>query len=241
MNDRDQRRYDRATRVRTFGIENAADFVPGSKATTLFASVNSRIKQCDEAKAGQFPARVSKETLLDALSLDLQNIARTAARGIGRYENGFAAAYRMPDSSTEQAITTHADAVLPRLEDQPDDSAATKAAKAALRARFIEYELPADFVVNLRAGRNAITETNTLNQGKTQDGVENTELIGQVLGGLSDDIMELNVIMHNKYARQPEKLRAWESASHVECAPQKEKKVITLIADKSSTTQPKVA
>jgi hypothetical protein len=86
MNDRDQRRYDRATRVRTFGIENAADFAAGSKATTLFASVDSRLKQFDQAKAGQFPARVSKETLLDALSLDLQNIAHTAARGIERYD-----------------------------------------------------------------------------------------------------------------------------------------------------------
>jgi hypothetical protein len=30
--------------------------------------------------------------------------------------------------------------------------------------------------------------------------------------------------MHNKYTRQPEKLRAWQSASHVERAPQREKK-----------------
>ena len=30
--------------------------------------------------------------------------------------------------------------------------------------------------------------------------------------------------MHNKYARNPDKLRAWESASHIECAPQREKK-----------------
>jgi len=30
--------------------------------------------------------------------------------------------------------------------------------------------------------------------------------------------------MHNKYARNPEKLRAWQSASHIERAPQREKK-----------------
>jgi hypothetical protein len=147
----------------------------------------------------------------------------------------------MPDNPSEIAITTHADAVLARLEDRPEDSAATRTAKAALRTRFIEYELSADFVANLRAARTAISDANTLNQGKTQDGVENTELIGQLLGGLSDDIMELDAITHNRYARQPEKLRAWESASHVERAPQKEKKVVTLIADKSSLAQPKVA
>jgi hypothetical protein len=30
--------------------------------------------------------------------------------------------------------------------------------------------------------------------------------------------------MHNKYTRVPDKLRAWKSASHVERAPQREKK-----------------
>jgi hypothetical protein len=33
-----------------------------------------------------------------------------------------------------------------------------------------------------------------------------------------------DVIMNNKYARQPEKLRAWQSASRVERVPQREKK-----------------
>ena len=69
----------------------------------------------------------------------------------------------------------------PRLEDQPADSAAVKTAKAALRARFIEYELPAGFVTHLRADRNATADVNRLNQGETQGGVENTELIGQLL------------------------------------------------------------
>ena len=30
--------------------------------------------------------------------------------------------------------------------------------------------------------------------------------------------------MHNKYARNPDKLRAWDSASHIERAPQRAKK-----------------
>ena len=38
------------------------------------------------------------------------------------------------------------------------------------------------------------------------------------------DLTTLDAIMHNKYARQPEKLRAWQSASHIERAPQREKK-----------------
>ena len=30
--------------------------------------------------------------------------------------------------------------------------------------------------------------------------------------------------MHNKYARNPDTLRAWDSASHIERAPKREKK-----------------
>jgi len=30
----------------------------------------------------------------------------------------------------------------------------------------------------------------------------------------NDEVTELDAIMYNKYTRQPEKLRAWQSASH---------------------------
>jgi hypothetical protein len=40
----------------------------------------------------------------------------------------------------------------------------------------------------------------------------------------NDELTELDAIMHYKYTRQPEKLRAWQRASHVEHAPQREKK-----------------
>jgi len=220
MNDRDQRRYDRLTRVQTFGRENTADFATGSKAKTHFASIDQHLQALDAAKAGQTPARVSKETLLDALALDFKNIARTA-RSIALTENGFASPYRIPDNPSEAAITTHTDTLLLLLEDQATDSAATQTAKAALRAKFIAYELPTDFVEDLRADREAVREANQHNQGENQEGVENTELIGQILGKAADDVQALDAIMNNKYARQPEKLRAWQSASRVERAPQR--------------------
>ena len=149
MNDRDQRRYDRLTRVQTFGRDNAADFPADSKARTHFTNIDGFISRLEQAKAGQTSARVSKQTLLDALALDLQNIARTA-RAIELNEAGFAAPYRLPDSLTERALTTHADAVLQLLEDQTGESAAAKKARGTLRERFIAYELPEDFVDDLR-------------------------------------------------------------------------------------------
>ena len=120
MNDRDIRREERATRVQTFGSENDGDFAAGGKAKTHFGNLDGLLVQLRDAKAGQSPNRVSKQTLLDALGIDLQNIARTARR-IEQKENGFAAPYRLPDNTSESAVTTHTDSVLQKLEDQPAD------------------------------------------------------------------------------------------------------------------------
>jgi len=223
MNDRDVRRYERATRVQTFGIQNAADFAAGAKAKTHFDKLDDLLAAVDQAKAGQTPSRVSKATLLDALLLDLKNISRTA-RSIELTQSGFAAPYRIPDNPAEVALTSHADALLARLEDDAGDSATVTALKTALRAKFIACEMSPDFVADLRADRKAITEANQFNQSEVQDGAGNTELIGELLTQINTEIVQLDAIMYNKYTRQPDKLRAWQSASHLERAPQRAKK-----------------
>ena len=98
-----------------------------------------------------------------------------------------------------------------------------------------------DFVAQLRAGRQTIAEANQHNDTENLGGVENTELISQLLSLINDDVVELNTIMHNKYARQPEKVRAWQSASRVERAPQREKNVVTVPAGGTATLVPMAA
>ncbi len=79
MNDRETRRYDMFGRVQTFGKDNTADFAAGSKAAGHFSAVTQVIKDLDTEKAKQGGGTATaKEVLLDALRLDLQNIARTA-------------------------------------------------------------------------------------------------------------------------------------------------------------------
>jgi hypothetical protein len=111
---------------------------------------------------------VSKETLLDALTLDFRNIAR-AARAIELSEPGFSAPYRLPSDSTEAAITTHADKLIALLADRPGE---TDAARAALRAKFIPYKMSADFVEDLRVDREAIRSLVQHSQGEVQSVVE---------------------------------------------------------------------
>ena len=110
------------------------------------------------------------------------------------------------------------------LEEAQTDTAAEKTAKTALRARFTAFEISVDFVASLRHDRDAIDTANGHNQTQVQDGVENTALIGKLLGEINVEVDFLDTIMGNKYELQPEKLRAWESASRVERAPVRAKK-----------------
>jgi hypothetical protein len=70
-----------------------------------------------------------------------------------------------------------------------------------------------------------------VNQGENQEGVESSTLIGELLGKVNAEVVQLDTIRHNKYTWQPEKLRVWQSASRVERAPQREKKPATLPAE----------
>jgi hypothetical protein len=56
------------------------------------------------------------------------------------------------------------------------------------------------------------------------EGVASTAAIGRLIRDGIKEVTILDAIMHNKYTRNPDKLRAWKSASHVERAPQREKK-----------------
>ena len=78
MDDRNIRRFERATRVQTFGRDNAADFAPGGKAAALFLELDPIVLELTEARVGQLRTPVGKPVLIDALSTDFKDIARTA-------------------------------------------------------------------------------------------------------------------------------------------------------------------
>ena len=223
MDDENIRRYDRATRVQTFGRDNAADITPGSRIATLLAELDPIIERLTEARVGQLRGPVGKQALIEALSDDFKDIARTA-RAIALDEPDFpVAAYRHPATSVETPVTTHADALLQLLEDQITDSPAQIAAKAALRAKFIAYEIAPDFVKDLRADRDALDACNDSKQSDNQEGVESTAAIDTMLAQTKEIVTRLDAAIQNKYKSNPDKLAAWKSASRVERTPRKTK------------------
>ena len=229
MNDRDLLRQERLERIEVFGTANRADWPADSDAAIRYANIGRHLRALATAEIGQQRTPVTKQTLLDGLWLDFRNIARTA-RSIDLEEPGFGTAYRLPLNRNEKLVKLHADSLLSRLEDRnaPEseggDSPAQKAAKAALRARFVKYFLPASFVADLRADRDAIDEKNNARTSGNLTGLESTGEIEQILEAATADVTHLDAAMQNLYARNPGKLRAWLAASRVERAPQREKK-----------------
>jgi hypothetical protein len=204
-----------------FGDVNAADFAPGSKALAIFGIIDQVIKDLDDAKAGQVSnPHTSKETLIDAVRLDVQNIARTAAV-IDYTQPGFAEDFRPPKAYNPAAVLTTADAFLLQLAGKPADDAPTKAAKAALVAQFVAHEMSATFVTALQGDRQAITDKEKEIESDDEDRIEDTASIGPLIQKGMEAVHTLDAIMHNKYGAQPAKMAAWTSASHVERDPQR--------------------
>ena len=226
MKKRDELRYQRATAVRTFGQDRSADFPIGTKAADLFATLSTQLAKLNTAMAGQLPARVDKQPLLEKLLDECRKIARTArAIGIETDDTSFATPYRLPDKLSETPLLTHADTLRSLLRDQPGDSAQTQQAKLSLRTRFTAYELPADFIDTLTLRADELRNASRTNQGKSQESVENTMRIGQILDDTADTIRQLDAIIVNKYAAEPEKRHAWKTASRVEKLPRKSKAI----------------
>ena len=222
MNDRDILRHDRLDRVCTFGSENHADLPAGCEAIPRFANLAALSAKLARHKVGQLRGPASLQTLLDALSSDFKDIARTA-RAIDLDQPGFAAFYRHPAEPTASNLKTHADSLLARLEDSPTDTPAQLVEKAALRAQFIAKLIPADFVHDLRADRDAIDGKNLTNTATNLQGLESTESISVLLLEATQEVTHLDAMMQNLYRRHPAKLHAWLAASRVERSPKRNK------------------
>ena len=223
MNDRIKRRYDKFGREITFFTDNKADFAAAGEAAKRAGNLQRIVGEMDDAKAGQGGGTAApKEVLLDALRLDLGNI-RGIATAIGQDEPGFADRFRAADNSETSLLTT-GDKYLAQFLPTDGDTAAEKAAKTALIARFVAHELPTTFVDDLQGDLDDIAEANQQLDSGDQGSVENTAALGRLVKEGMKESNYLNAIMQAKYSGKSDKLRGWESASHLERAPVRAKK-----------------
>ena len=223
MDDYSYVRYEKSGRVYDFGQANLAD-VAGTDATQHLTNLKTINDQLAKAKAGQNGGDATPFTVqVDVVRQQVQNITRTA-RAIGQDDPAYNTLFRPPKAFNPRAVTTAADAILGNLIVDPDkDDDAAKAAKAARIARFVAKGLPADFATQLQTDRDRIDDARTAEHDAFNEGVLSTAAIGRLVSDAMKECNNLDAIFHNVYAHNPDKLRAWLSASHLERVPHRPK------------------
>ena len=220
MDDYSFVRYEKFGRVRDFTEANLTD-VAGTDAAQHLTNLKKDIKGLDAAKAGQAGGSATPATvLIDALRLDVQNVTRTA-HALAQDDPTYTALFRPPEALNPRAVITAADAIIGNLIVDPDnDDAPTKAAKTARLAKFNAKGLPAGFEQTLVDDRGKIDTARTDEHDANYEGAENTAAIGRLVRDGMKECTYLDAIFHNVYVRNPDMLRGWMSASHLERAAQ---------------------
>ncbi len=227
MNSRELSRFDALKGSSSFGINNVNDFKPAlgttkTKAQELFDALGTvadgeaatakdtvlgnlvRAILAQDAGAGDFHGgTTSKSVQRDGLMAVLRGFNKSAgaiatAEGTPEIMYNF----RMPHGTNDTVIAARARAFAD--------------AAVPLKAKFLALEHPADFIEALRQRvvdfENADSEQSTGLQGQVGATASIDDLIDQGLVILK----QLDAIMHNKYASNPEKLAAWLTASNIQ-------------------------
>lgn len=211
MQVRESLRYDMFLRVDAFGGDYLTWLSATSKGAGYRKTVKEVIAQLAQNKVLQQPPRaIAIEVLFDALLLDLKMIAKTA-RAIQQDEPGFATSFTISDTNPAALLTT-ADTFILALK------------KEGIAERFIAYEMAPDFVQHLENDLVDIRKTHADLSSGTTTSVAKTKAIGLAVSTGIKAVNNLDAIVTNKYSRNAEVLRAWQTASHIERTPKREKK-----------------
>ena len=213
------RECDMFGRALIFWKGNLTDIPPGSKGATYYATLGTDSQKLMEAGATQKAGKVTAQTaLILTLDTDLENIAVTA-EAIAQDVPGFDDLFQRPKHLNPHEVLATAAAYLAQLTVQPADDAATQAAKTARVAQFTAHGLPATLVSDLQAQVVAIGAVKDTHEADREKGVASTTAISQLVRDGKKQVKYLNAIAQNLYKHNPEQLRVWASASHVEHDP----------------------
>ena len=212
MNDKQRRSYARGTSVDTFMSANAADFPAGSKGGGLAARLReelARLSTLDVAKVSGASAiqqaTAGRRELRDSLRAQLAAVSDTAeVIGLDHPEVRGLFPRARPDN-TDQTLLAVARAFV--------------AAATPLKALFVEYELAPDFITRMDTDADAFEAQMTRQTEGTGSRISTNAAITAALGRVDELVDRLDIVVSNKYRKDPARLAAWQSAHHVERAP----------------------
>jgi hypothetical protein len=197
---------------------NGADIPATSKGTAYVASLTGIYGQLVNAGATQKPVTVSAQNaLILALDRKLDNLA-TIAKAYAADAPGFDDSFPRPAHFNPGEVLRTAGAYLAAMVPTATDDAATVAAKAARVQVFVDHAQPATLVADLQAQVKAIGTVSGTHEASREEGVLSTAQIASLLHEGKKQRNYIDAIFQTVYANIPEKLAAWNSASHVEHA-----------------------
>jgi K+ transporter len=198
--------------VRQFSLAHAEKFPAGSAAAVLFAAVAAAITamQTHSAAQAQHKRAAEQHTQLkkqqrNALVEMMKAISRTAvamSRNIPGLENKF----RMPEDKREQTLLAVARSFVMDVEAWEDE--------------FVKNGMAANFLSDFKSRVRALEQTIDDRAQKTASRVSSTVAIAAAAESGRVVVRDLDPVMRNIFAGDPAALAEWESASHIERAPQ---------------------
>ena len=212
MNDRQRRRFERLARVSNFGASVSGDFPAtgkGGQAHARLAAAVAAAGTHDTARAtnqrerqqstgARKDTRLTIQTSLAAIS----NTADTIALDHPEVKDSF----RRPRTN---------------INDQTLLSTARSFAAAALplKARFIEYEMPTDFLEQLDKAISGFEQSVNRQTSGASAGLASNAALENTLKQGEQELEKFDTAVRNKFRDDPAKLAAWESARRLEKAP----------------------
>lgn len=215
MTNNDIRKLDCFQREGSFFAENVRDFPTNSPAGELIISLNGEIERIKAMAARQIAGlnnksqgHGQKDEIVAGLRRALREI-NLVAQAMNNEINMTANKFRLSRRASEQVLLATARAFL------------TEA--APLKADFIKYGLPLDFLEKLTALIAAYDESKlTVNNAASAQGAA-TGALKEAFRRASQFSKNLDFIVKVTYRDDPMKLAAWNIASHLERPPKREK------------------
>ena len=195
------------------------DIPPTSKGAVYVTNLTGIYTQLFNAGATQKPVTVTAQNaLIQALDKQLDNMADIAiaySADVPGFADAFPRAAHFNPGEVLRTANIYLAAMVPAAADGP----AAVAAKAARVQVFVDHAQPATLVADLQAQVKGIgTVSGTHEQSRELGVLSTAQIAGLVRDGRKQQDY-LDAIFQTVYANIPEKLAAWNSASHVEHGP----------------------
>ena len=201
------KRYEMFKRVNEFGNAQASAFVAGTLTKELFGIITQVLTELESQGANQSSGlntaqstTATKAAIREELRDRLLTINRTA-RVMALKAPGFERQFRFPRAVGDQVLLNAARAFA--------------ADAAPIKDRFIQRELPADFIEQLHTQIDAFEDALKQRTAAVGSHMSARVAIDESVARGLQTVRELDVILRNKFTGEPVTLAAWAGASQV--------------------------